>query len=365
MTDTGGRPTGFDYLRLGLAIGVVCWHSVVTSYGWNAQAAFAASLARPLPAILVPAFFTVSGFLVAGSLERSRTMGMFLGLRAIRIFPALAVESLIAALILGPLLTTRTLGAYFSHPQFWSYFLNILGDPHYYLPGVFTKTPYGMVNGQLWTEPFELKCYVILGGLGLLGATRRRELFLGLSAGYLVLGAIAAAVLHPELLQTAAGLVSGWLLIPSFMAGVILYLYREVVPWSWRWGLGALVGGMALLELPMGENLAILPLAYATVVFGLTNPPKPRLLKDADFSYGIYIFGFAVQQACMQLAPWARHWWWNIALCVPAVTVVAALSWYLVEKPALGLRKPFARLEDRWLARPHAAPTRLAAEPTR
>jgi peptidoglycan/LPS O-acetylase OafA/YrhL len=361
ITGTGGRPTGFDYLRLGLALAIVCWHSIVTSYGAAAQMAILSTWARPLVGVLLPAFFTLSGFLVAGSLERSKTMGMFLGLRAIRIFPALAVESLIAALILGPLLTTRTLVVYFSDPQFWSYFLNILGDPHYYLPGVFTSTPFDRVNGQLWTVPFELKCYVTLAVLGLLGATHRRSLLLGVCAGYLVLGAVLATVLHPELLTAPTGIVSGWLLIPSFLAGVILYLYRERVAWRRDWGVGALLAGLALLELPMGENLAILPIAYATVFFGLANPPKTGLLKGADLSYGIFLYGFSVQQTCMLLAPWARHWWWNIALAVPAATVVAALSWYLVEKPALGLRRQFGQLEARWLARPSAT-SRLAAE---
>jgi len=357
MTETGVRPAGFDYMRLGLALAIVCWHSVVTSYGAAAQVSVVGTLARPLVGVLLPAFFTLSGFLVAGSLERSKTIGMFLGLRAIRIFPALAVESLIAALILGPLLTTRTLGQYFSDSQFWSYFLNILGDPHYFLPGVFTSTPFDRVNGQLWTVPFELKCYVTLAGLGLLGATRRRSLLLGVSAGYLALG----AVLHPELQAAPVGIVAGWLLIASFLAGVILYLYRDVAPWSWRWGVGALVAGLGLLELPMGETLAIVPIAYATVFFGLTRPPKSGLLKGADLSYGIFLYGFSVQQTCMLLAPWARHWWWNIGLAIPAVTAVAAASWFLVEKPALGLRRQLAELEARWLARPRAT-TRLAAE---
>ena len=31
MQETGGRSTGFDYLRLALAISIVCWHSVVTA----------------------------------------------------------------------------------------------------------------------------------------------------------------------------------------------------------------------------------------------------------------------------------------------------------------------------------------------
>ncbi len=115
-------------MRLVLAVLIVCWHSVVTSYGLAVQTVASSAPWRPLVAVLLPAFFTLSGFLVAGSLERSKTVGMFVALRALRIYPALAIESLIAALILGPLLTTAPLAAYFSDHDFHLYFLNILGD---------------------------------------------------------------------------------------------------------------------------------------------------------------------------------------------------------------------------------------------
>ena len=58
-------------------------------------------------------FFCLSGFLVAGSLERCRTPISFAGLRIFRIFPALVVEVLLSALILGPLLTHYSLKMYF------------------------------------------------------------------------------------------------------------------------------------------------------------------------------------------------------------------------------------------------------------
>src|SRR6185312_8658699 len=149
MVATGGRPTGFDYMRLVLAILIICCHSVASSYGDATEHVFRAGLARPAIAILLPAFFTLSGFVVAGSLERCKTIGSFVGLRALRIYPALAVESLFAALIVGPLMTTRPLTAYFADPVFHKYFLNILGDPQFMLPGVFKANPIDLVNGQL------------------------------------------------------------------------------------------------------------------------------------------------------------------------------------------------------------------------
>ena len=121
---------------------------------------------------------------------------MFVGLRAIRIYPALAVESLIAALVLGPLLTTKSLPAYFSDHDLHTYFLNILGDPHFLLPGVFKSNPIDLVNGQLWTIPYELRCYVLLTALAMLGAVRRPVILLAATIVYMAALASADTLLH-------------------------------------------------------------------------------------------------------------------------------------------------------------------------
>ncbi len=362
MTETGGRPTGFDYLRLALAVLIVCWHSIVTSYGLAAQTVASSAPWRPLIAVLLPAFFTLSGFLVAGSLERSKTIGMFLGLRALRIYPALAVESLIAALILGPLLTTKSLGAYVSDHDFHIYFLNILGDPQFVLPGVFKTNPIDLVNIQLWTIPYELRCYVMLTGLAVLGAVRRPAILLAATLAYMAWGLTDTLLHYPFYATYVAGPAPAWLLLANFLCGVLLHAYRERIPWKWSWGLASLAAALVLYDIPAGHYAAVPLLSYATVFFGLTNPPKTGLLKGADYSYGIFLYGSVIQQTFVALAPWGRHWWINIAVSVPASVLVAALSWHLVEKRALGFKTQLARWEARWLARRVAQPAPAAVK---
>src|ERR1700761_2580168 len=54
---------------------------------------------RPIVVTHVPMFFALSGFLVAGSAFRTQRIGSFLGLRLLRIFPALCVEVLLSAVV--------------------------------------------------------------------------------------------------------------------------------------------------------------------------------------------------------------------------------------------------------------------------
>jgi hypothetical protein len=85
LTETKNRPSGFDYMRLILALGVIWSHSRLLTNDWGNISPFFAHISAPFIAFLLPMFFALSGFLVAGSLERSNTLVTFLGLRVFRI----------------------------------------------------------------------------------------------------------------------------------------------------------------------------------------------------------------------------------------------------------------------------------------
>jgi len=353
MAAVNFRPSGFDYLRLILAVAVVAMHTVIVSHGQLVEVALWESPARPMLRLILPMFFALSGFLVSGSLERTRTLGVFVGLRIIRIVPALAIEVLLSALVLGPLLTSLTLGAYVSDPQFARYFLNILGHIHYTLPGVFETNPFPrIVNAQLWTVPFELYCYASLTLLALIGAVRRRWLVplgaVALTVAYLVRNQFAYGSFIPH----TPGPMPGILLVVSFLFGSTLYLYRDKVRLGLLPGLGALAASMVLVSVvPYGDYLAPLPVAYLTVWLGMSNPRRVGIISGADYSYGLFLYGYPIQQTIASLGPWTHHWYINLAGTLAIAVVVAALSWHWVEKPALKLRKPLERAEAWWLAK--------------
>src|SRR6202047_5520708 len=83
LNSTNGRPSGFDYLRLGLAVSVVIGHSVVTTYGDDSE--LWAGPLRPFSRAIIPMFIALSGFFVAGRLERSKTQLTFFGFGRLRL----------------------------------------------------------------------------------------------------------------------------------------------------------------------------------------------------------------------------------------------------------------------------------------
>jgi hypothetical protein len=91
-------------MRLTLAFMIVAWHTVIASYGIEGQRELAHGPDQAyLGSGCCPCSSPSAEFLVSGSLERSRTLFGFLGLRVIRLAPALTVESVIAMVVLGPI----------------------------------------------------------------------------------------------------------------------------------------------------------------------------------------------------------------------------------------------------------------------
>lgn len=333
LAAAGGRPYGFDYLRLSLAICVLAFHSFVTTHDIAADHDLWRSSWRAVLRLFVPMFFALSGFLVAGSLVRSATLGEFLALRVLRIVPALLVEVLLCALILGPALTVLPLPAYFTQKAFFTYFLNIIGDVHFALPGVFPNNPRPhLVNGALWTVPFEGACYLVLAVLAVIGIERYPKL---------LLGGVLAASLVLTLLALPDGVLwtsPGSMLVLCFLAGVTLFLHRAHIPCDGRVFLLALGTTLILLYSDRLVFLAALPLAYVTVWLGLNNPRKTVLL-SGDYSYGIYLFSYPIQQACVQLFPVAQKPLGVFLIALPLSVGYALLSWRYVEKPVLTRKK--------------------------
>ena len=334
MNAQGASFTGFDYLRIGLSIAVLVWHSVWLSTGDRVvDVAIWTGPFRFLVAAIVPVFFALSGFLVAGSLART-TLPQFIALRALRLIPALAVEIALSVLVVGLAFTTLPRSAYLTDPRVYSYFLNIVGDIHVRLPGVFATNRGGVaVNGQLWTIPFEMECYAALAVLALTTVLRRRFAFAALVIGAVLVATVAAFTFAP-IRQDAE--VPGRALVVAFLAAVALYRHRDAIPYSNTLGAASAILGATLLLTPNGAYLSALPIAYMTVWLGLKRlPPIPF----GDLSYGVYLFHYPIEQSLAHVFPGIHAWWMLSLVALPLTAACAFASWTFVERPILNRKK--------------------------
>jgi peptidoglycan/LPS O-acetylase OafA/YrhL len=333
-----GRPSGFDYMRIVLSVSVLTWHSYQVAYGTEEAIRFwkESYVGWFLPAIL-PIFFALSGFLVAGSMYRNSNLRVFLTLRIIRIFPALIVEVALAALVLGPLVTTLPISDYLENPVFHRYFFNMVGNIHYLLPGVFEQNPESkIVNSQLWTVPFELECYVVISIISLLGMFRNTKLVIPifLTATALLVG----WSLYKNIDPAPAGGVSGRLLVLCFLAGVVLYAFKDRIPFNSGLAAVTFIIAIALVKHKYGSYVTPILFGYVTIYVGLLNPKRTVIVNSGDYSYGIYLYSCPIQQTVALMLGAQLTFLSNVIVSLPIAVVFALFSWWCIEKPFLKIR---------------------------
>jgi peptidoglycan/LPS O-acetylase OafA/YrhL len=334
----------FDFLRLAAAYLVLFSHQFALT-------------GRPEPGIGVQRlgglgvmiFFSISGYLVARSWDNDPSIWRFLAKRILRIWPGLIVVTTVAALLLGPIGSTTPIDQYFLDFKTWEFFYNLKLKIRYELPGVFSANPFpNAVNGSLWTLPIEFRWYLILLALSVVGLVRCRPL--------LLIGTIALAVfvftIHDP--QHTAHRKYSLELGALFCYGVCLYYFQDL--WATRKGMVLLVLGVSGATLfAVGQKYAALFVALPTLVicFGTASTPFIRRAgRFGDFSYGIYIYAFPVQQTVTWFTDNRLSIWSGLAASTAITVALAILSWHCVERPALRLKRHFVKLEkiDRYFS---------------
>lgn len=372
----GQRGPGFPAVRLFLALAIIVYHATDVTLGSNANNGVLWALAESI----VPAFFVLSGFLVTASAERL-CLREFLTHRALRIFPALAVATLFAAFLIGPAVTHRSPAGYFHDRALWHYLLNAIGSTHFNLPGVFLGRPHsGMVNVSLWTIPWELSCYAATALAMSAAARKRSALTLGAAVTFLLAPAIAYCVIFAMTLFPATNAsgtallaannyftasrfaiseasVSGrgahWLVIltswefrviPYYIAGSLAWIWRDRLPWSPRMAVASflVILGCGVLppidQQPLFNVVLVPPVACIALTCGLARIGLPAWTRDNDLSYGIYLYGYPIQQFVCWSGFDHLDWRLNALLAMPVTCLLALFSWRFVEKPALAMR---------------------------
>jgi peptidoglycan/LPS O-acetylase OafA/YrhL len=341
--DTKGEPTmrleqtfdprnnALNAWRLIFAAMVIMEHSWPLTTGHTIAGPFSQLLTQ----IWVDGFFVISGFLITSSWIRQPRLRDYLAARLLRIFPGLWVCMLVVAFVIAPLSVLLQHGAplHVSSQVSWAINNGLLNVFHGGIDGTPKGVPWPAVwNGSLWTLIFELLCYITVAVLGVAGLMGKRWTIPTVFALSLVGAALSGYPVQG--IETIPQMVTRFALV--FSAGAMVYQYRDRIPARWSIVAVCVVLVVVAGMLPNYRVYAALPLAYAVIVSGALLK-RPRLRND--ISYGIYIYGWPVQQ----LLAVAGLFWLPPGVFFALATVVtiplAAASWFLVEKRAMKLKR--------------------------
>ena len=343
---SAGRDNNFNLLRFIAASAVLVSHSFALSTGDPRTEPLRQLLGMSLGDIAVGVFFVTSGFLVTGSLLSKRNAAEFFMSRALRIYPGLWVAVLGTVTTFGLFYTELSAASFFTQRGTWRYVITnmvMLGRETYGLPGTFEHLPSAAVNGSLWSLPVEIRMYMLLGFAWIvfssaLNAPARwlKALCIAIAAGALV-GDLLFLWAHSGTYQAYQSPLFADLLA-AFFLGATFRVLQHHVPVS-RAIFGTLIAALALSAVTSGF-LVIYKLSFAYVVLYLALVPRGwalRFNRLGDYSYGIYIYAFAVQQAVVYTWPGITPMR-LIVFSFPPTLALAFASWHLIEKRALRLK---------------------------
>jgi len=342
------KENNFNFLRLLAASLVLFSHSY--------SLLFAEIINEPLAkyteiesfgVLAVYIFFVISGYLITGSFIRNPNIKNFIINRILRIIPALAVVVIISAFIMGALVTNLSLLEYFLLPQTYLYIVrNIFLFPvSYILPGVFEDNIYpNAVNGSLWTLRLEFTLYIMVAILGVLKILNNK-IFLTLIALSSIIciffinnySLAISNIVGVNLLQVIALLLKNG---AFFIMGMIFFVMGDKIKTSNRSALSCLIFIIFFISTEFIYYILLLTLPYLVLYLSAIPSKFMKLFnKYGDFSYGIYIYAFPIQQLYIHLLYGSLNITIFFLLSFFTALICAILSWNFIEKPALKFKK--------------------------
>jgi len=336
----------FDLLRV-MAAAMVLWGHAFSLTGGQPPGWFGNAIGT----IGVKIFFVISGLLVTRSWLADPRPWAYAMRRALRIMPALILLVLITVVVMGPLVTTLPLRDYALSGSTRLYLWNMLLYPVYSLPGVFAGNPYpSAVNGSLWSLPAEVLMYILTPfviGRSAGGGRLSVAIFVAISAAVGIYF-VRITTIAPVPVFYGTSIASVLDVATYFQIGALFAVFRLE-----RFGrpvfsvLLLLVAALAIQVVSkttnaytVAEILLMLTLPFAVVSVGSVTAGGRlgRVLALADVSYGLYLYGFPIQQLISaassgRIGPMA-----NFAITLPLTFVCALLSWKTVEQTALRLK---------------------------
>jgi peptidoglycan/LPS O-acetylase OafA/YrhL len=342
----------FDIVRLVAALAVVISHFYGMAFRvsplngvWGTD--------EDLAGFAVIVFFGLSGYLITESVLNGATLRFYITSRILRIYPAL-VTCLIVCVALGAFLTRLSPHQFFSAQTSQFFLGNVF--PFFWqeqriLPGIFLP-PFEAINAPLWTIKYELACYALTLIVFVLPPKWRRY-------GFVVLCLIAVASwlvpLHSWKIIPADTASNRVLRFEYFNMGFFRYyaaifflaaVARVLIENSPHRWIGLFVLLTFAVVLFYGTSIGLLAILCLVAFAGAALGCSSLLYfggvfrqKIGDLSYSTYLYGWPISMLIGQLFYRKLGFWPTMAIAIATTLFVAWLSWRVIERPALRLKR--------------------------
>lgn len=341
------RDNNYNLIRVIAAIAVLISHSYAIYYGDASLEPLRALTGKSLGSIAVDIFFFTSGFLITASLVNSQSLAKYFQSRVLRIYPALCVAIVLTTFVAGPVLTELSISEYFTSYQTWEYLIKnsiLLLRAEYDLPGVFQLKPLGTaVNGSLWSLPYEIYMYITLATIGAICHVLSKKHSSTIYPFILVILALLQIAILTEYIDSI--FINKFLYLALlFFTGSLFYLMRDKI--KLKNSTFLLCSGLLVASILLTKSLTpySLTLGYALILGYLTlhfayyeNRLLLKYNKLGDYSYGMYIYAFPIQQILAN-QDLTSNVYIHITMSFSLTLICAIISWHYIEKNALKLK---------------------------
>ncbi len=254
--------------------------------------------------------------------------------------PLLILVCILTVFVVGPIFTNLTSKEYFGNSETWTYFRNIFPATgiQFFLPGVFTGNIHADgVNGSLWTLIVEERLYLIVSVFFLF--KKQQRVFALLMIMVNILFGFKGILFHGAIAEYLSGSPAFYAMV-FLNAGLLYQLdfdFKSILKSNLAWLTIPLVA--ISFVFPLLQFLQVLLIPFCVVLIAQVSALTNKAGKWGDFTYGVYIFAFPVQQ--MLIAENILvHNPYNLFLVTMAIVLpLSALSWHLLEKRCLNYKK--------------------------
>lgn len=339
------KKNSFGFLRFSLAVLVIFSHSYPLG-GFGSEGLFGSNQ-ETYGGFAVSSFFVLSGFLIRRSYTTSSSVWHFIWNRIIRIIPGFWANLIVTVLLFAPIIylsDNRSLIEYFNcksnNPLDYIKANFFIEMKQFGIADLMKDNPHSQAfNGSLWTLIYEVKCYLLIAFLGWLDILKNFKFFIA----YLFLFTYIVHLLNIGIPGTALRIfpyfsdIYNLSLAMYFFSGASYFMYLENIIMHKKIFLFAII----LTVLGVNNNfyhlIAPLTLPYI-LLFTAIKLPFNKFDMYGDFSYGLYIYAFPVQQilSFFRYNKKGLPAYFMSSLCI--AMIFSVFSYYCVEKPFLQLK---------------------------